>query len=264
MIIAPSRLVIYFLLIAILFLTNCQQEQGMAIPSALAVNGNAEKELIIQGNPRFSWDVVQGQAFWQIRVARLPELLEREKGDLWDSGKQAFIELPISYQGIKLHHGQKYYWHLRVWDSLGNDASYSAIHSFELIPTDSLFNAIALLPIQCKEADADKMILEKSFFLEKEVRASRIYIAHSYPIDLRLKDSIIALYTLPFRGSNVSVATLTPYLRWGENKLQICSRDGDTISSLLQLSFTDGSEYKILSDSSWISASPCLPSSSTE
>ena len=70
--------------------------------------------------PRFDWllkSSVRGQkqTAYQILVASSPELLKREEGDLWDSGKVASEETcQIEYAGRPLSSRMQCYWKVRV------------------------------------------------------------------------------------------------------------------------------------------------------
>lgn len=70
--------------------------------------------------PRFSWKIVSSrqntlQASYHILVASSRELLDQEKGDLWDSGDvQNDEQLWIPYHGKPLTSNQRAYWKVRV------------------------------------------------------------------------------------------------------------------------------------------------------
>jgi len=72
-------------------------------------------------HPRLSWQLSgnqQGlrQTAWQILVASSPELLAKDKGDLWNSPKVAGDQSRmIVYAGAPLYSGMVCYWKVRVW-----------------------------------------------------------------------------------------------------------------------------------------------------
>jgi alpha-L-rhamnosidase len=76
--------------------------------------------------PRLSWIVTsdergQRQTAYKILVASSPELLDEDRGDLWDSGKFASDHtLHIHYKGSPLESSQQAWWKVRAWD--GDDA----------------------------------------------------------------------------------------------------------------------------------------------
>ena len=70
--------------------------------------------------PRFSWQMNSDkknvrQKAYRILVASSPELLEQDKGDLWDSGRVGSADqLWISYGGKALKSNQRGWWKVRV------------------------------------------------------------------------------------------------------------------------------------------------------
>ena len=80
-------------------------------------------------NPRLSWVLqdtsqsVRGssQTGYQIIVARSLKMLNKNNGDLWDTGKIiSNLTNGISYTGKSLKSNQILYWKVRVWDQYGN------------------------------------------------------------------------------------------------------------------------------------------------
>jgi len=82
-------------------------------------------------NPRLFWMVESGergqkQTAYEILAASSPELLARDQGDLWDSGKVATNEtIQIPYAGRPLESSQPVFWKVRVWDANGNRSAWS-------------------------------------------------------------------------------------------------------------------------------------------
>ncbi|AKJ63678.1 family 78 glycoside hydrolase catalytic domain [Kiritimatiella glycovorans] len=85
-------------------------------------------------HPRLSWTLraeeppVRGahQTAYRVLVASTPDLLERDRGDLWDSGRVASGEtLEITYAGRPLSSKQRVYWKVRAWDERGKAGPWS-------------------------------------------------------------------------------------------------------------------------------------------
>ncbi len=82
-------------------------------------------------NPRLSWNIETDQRNWiqsayQIIVASDPVKLNRNKGDIWDSGKMTSSEcLYIPFSGKTLSSLQRYWWKVKVWDQNGNESGWS-------------------------------------------------------------------------------------------------------------------------------------------
>jgi len=83
--------------------------------------------------PRLSWKL-QGygtrglkQGASQILVASSLEILGRDEGDLWDSGRvESAEQLHVPYGGGPLHSNERVFWKVRVWDGEGRASSWSA------------------------------------------------------------------------------------------------------------------------------------------
>ena len=90
--------------------------------------------------PRFSWQLRdtaqtrgQKQTAYHVLVASKPELLDQNKGDLWDSGKVASEEsVNVTYAGSKLVSNQDCYWKVRVFDKDGQPSDWSAPARFSM------------------------------------------------------------------------------------------------------------------------------------
>jgi hypothetical protein len=76
-------------------------------------------------NPRMSWKLEgnqrgQRQTAREIFVSSSPDLLARNSGDLWDSGKILSDDtIQVGYAGKKLDSFQNVYWKVRIWDARG-------------------------------------------------------------------------------------------------------------------------------------------------
>ena len=82
--------------------------------------------------PRLSWALVSGprehgQSAYQILVASSPENLQRNEGDLWNSGKVGSSRTTfVVYDGRPLASGMRAWWKVRVWDRAGPRARGAA------------------------------------------------------------------------------------------------------------------------------------------
>lgn len=88
--------------------------------------------------PRFSWVLGmtgrgEAQTAYQILVASRRDSLEKDQGDMWDSGRVSSGEInQIEYRGKPLQSGGAYYWRVRVWGSGGEDSFTSSTAGFEM------------------------------------------------------------------------------------------------------------------------------------
>ena len=81
--------------------------------------------------PRLSWIVESGsrnqeQTAYRILVASSPQLLAKNKGDLWDSGRIHSDETTsVVYQGKALKSRMRCCWKVKVWDKDGRASAWS-------------------------------------------------------------------------------------------------------------------------------------------
>ena len=86
---------------------------GSSQPAALRCENLVNPLGLAELQPRFSWEMqsterAERQTAWQIIVASSPELLARDTGDLWDSGKVSSDETTgIEYNGQPLRSNER-------------------------------------------------------------------------------------------------------------------------------------------------------------
>jgi alpha-L-rhamnosidase len=67
------------------------------------------------------------QSAYQVLVASTPELLAKDQGDLWDSGKVASDQsIQVEYAGMPLESRRVCHWKVRVWDMADKASAWSA------------------------------------------------------------------------------------------------------------------------------------------
>jgi hypothetical protein len=82
--------------------------------------------------PRLSWILQsdkrgEAQTGWQILAASSAELLAKNKGDLWDSGRvKSDQSVNLSYAGKPLISAQQVFWKVRAWNKAGEASAWSA------------------------------------------------------------------------------------------------------------------------------------------
>ena len=101
------------------------EAQAPRAPLDLRVEHQVDPIAIGVAAPRFSWRVDDprrgaGQSAWHVVVSQNLQVLESEKGDEWDSGRQATSDTnEIAYAGRALSPGRTYWWSVRTWDGAG-------------------------------------------------------------------------------------------------------------------------------------------------
>ncbi|MBI4910642.1 MAG: family 78 glycoside hydrolase catalytic domain [Acidobacteria bacterium] len=82
--------------------------------------------------PRLSWVLnpvanVRAQSAYRVLVASSAALLQKDQGDLWDSGRVTSSQSTwVEYGGKRLSSGQQAFWKVRVWSDAGKAMPWSA------------------------------------------------------------------------------------------------------------------------------------------
>ena len=115
------------------------------VPAYLRCEYRVDPLGIEETAPRLSWIVESGergqrQTACRRLVASSEELLSKDRGDLWDTGKVASDEtIGTPYQGQPLVSQQRCFWKVKVWDKDGRESPWSkpALWSMGLLqPSD--------------------------------------------------------------------------------------------------------------------------------
>jgi alpha-L-rhamnosidase len=109
--------------------------RGMLVPTALRCEYLVDPTGIEETSPRLEWrlDAVNPEArglrqsAYRVLVASSPDLLSRDGGDLWDSGRvNSDRTTGIVYQGRPLASRQPAFWKVQVWDQNRAASPWSA------------------------------------------------------------------------------------------------------------------------------------------
>ncbi len=113
-------------------LAGCQPLQAAIAPAGLQCEYRLNPMGIDVAQPRLFWQVQsrerdEVQTAYQILVASSKEQLEKNHGDLWDTGKIAGDDtVNIAYAGKLLVSGMPCFWKVKVWDKNGEASDWSA------------------------------------------------------------------------------------------------------------------------------------------
>ena len=166
-------------------------------------------------HPRLSWKMgttvaVRGQrqTAYQVLVASSRELLDKEQGDLWDSGQVHSDEsVHIVYDGKTLITGQKCFWKVRLADEQGNWTSWSepAYWQMGLFADDWSAHWIGSAEMESQSVGGrpvdNKMFdpwFRKTFTLTESLKEALIYVAS------------IGYHELYVNGCKIGNAVLAP------------------------------------------------------
>jgi len=109
-----------------------------------------------QRQPFFGWIVNSEQdntlqTAYRILVASSPDSLEKNQGNLWDSGKvTSNRSVNVYYEGKPLMPDMVCFWKVKTWDNQGLESSYSSVRQFKMAGKLSGY-ATARYPLQKKD-----------------------------------------------------------------------------------------------------------------
>jgi len=157
--------------------------------------------------PRLSWQI-QGnargvaQSAYQVRVAPNERALQSGNGLTWDSGVvKSGDSVNVMYAGPALQTGQRYHWHVRVWDGGGAASGWSEAAFWEiglLQPSDWKASWIEPdLPEDVTKSGPSPM-LRREFSITGDIERARAYVTSH------------GLYEMAINGQRVGDAVLTP------------------------------------------------------
>ncbi len=168
---------------------------------------------IDETKPRLSWRVESGergqrQTAYRVLVARSPETLAREQGDLWDSGKvESNRTTHIEYDGQPLTSRQECFWTVRVWDRDGVASDWSEPETWSMgLLDDSDWSAryISYRDDTPVFKDRKSLFLPPARYYRKQFAASgTIKRATVYA-------TALGIYQLELNGRRVADAYFTP------------------------------------------------------
>ena len=233
-------------------------------------------------HPRFSWIIEssergKSQSTYRVLVASTRENIEKDNGDMWDTGKvESEQSINIEYEGNTLKSGEKYYWKVCVWDENGQPSQWSKTATFQmgLLKEDEW---------EGKWVGAEEKIsaplIRKEFKLNKEIEEAYAYISGLGYYELyingdKIGDHVLDPGTTDY-GKRVLYETynVTDCLKTGANAVGVMlgngwfstpeevvkqspaelRKYGDRPILILQLNikFADGTKMSIATDDSW-------------
>ena len=108
---------------------------SVLVPAKLRVESLDCPVGVDSGQPRFSWTFEStdpnaralSQTAYQVIVASSSELLSKDQGDMWDSGRSLLHQLHPNRICREAHFSShtKYFWKVRTWDQGGSESNWS-------------------------------------------------------------------------------------------------------------------------------------------
>jgi len=250
-------------------------------------------------SPRFSWLVIhekrnQKQSAYQILVASNKELLNSNKGDLWDSGKiDSDLHFNILYEGSPLKSDSMYFWRVKWWDKHGVESEFSPIASFgtafleesdwkgKWISRSEFTDKNSLKKCQYKSGgrsligrikEVYAVYLRKEFKISKPVKAAKAYVCGVGYYEFHLNgekvgDKILdpaqtdyyklALYSTFEITDKIKSTNAIGIILGNGRCIELFKYDFPKLIIQINIHYEDGSSETIVTDESWkVSSGP--------
>lgn len=203
--------------------------------------------------PTFSWIVSsngqnQAQSAYRILVATSPELLEKEEGDMWDSGKMKSNQSIFNnYMGSELNARERYWWKVKIWNQENTISDWSDPAIFEMgLLEEKNWNGAKWISItsdhrkseyKSREIQSEKMkkpesrtpfpvgYFRKDFRIGKKIEKAQVYISALGYYDAYLNGEKVGEHVLDPASTSYDhhslyvIHDVTEQLKNGENAL---------------------------------------------
>ena len=251
--------VLALLIFIALVFSKCKSPVSDLHPTNLRCEYLDDPIAIDETAPRLSWELQangrnRAQTAYQVLVASTAELLAKDLGDLWNSGKVTSDEtVNLSYRGGELTSRVSCFWKVRVWDQNNVSSDWSSVAQWSMGLLDStdwqakwigydaaLYDTIAFGPQPWGNGITRKTeyrplpcpYLRKEFKLNENIESAKVYI------------TALGIYELHINGERVGKDYFTPgwtdynkriyynaydissLLRQGENTIAVILADG--------------------------------------
>jgi len=246
-------------------------------------------------SPRLNWKLEPSdrrgvaQRAYQILVASSRELLDHDRGNLWDSGQvESDASAHVHYAGAALPSGTRCCWKLRVWDEARTASQWSDPARWEmglLQPSDWTAQWIASPTAGGDQSMIPTPYFRKEFLIDRPVAGARLHVTARGLYEFSLngqqvgKDIFTPGWTDYTKRIQVQTYDVTAFLHPGANVAGAILGDGwycgyvgwfkerqhygerPSLLAQLEIEFADGERATIVSDGSWeTGAGPILQS----
>ena len=228
--------------------------------------------------PRLSWKMEddaatrgQRQTAYQILVASSPELLSKNKGDLWDSGKVASDQsVLVTYAGAALDSRQACWWKVHAWDKDGRKTDWSApaLWTIGLLHSND-WRAQWISTAKGTGNNKSEPWFRNNLVLPKSPVRAVAYVAsigyhELYVNGLKVSDAVLTPSVVNYR-KRVRYLTydITPLLHEGTNCIGLWLgsgwstlnnyqlKDGAMVLAQLEADLPGGARLRLVTDADW-------------
>jgi alpha-L-rhamnosidase len=196
----------------------------------------------------------ESQSAYQVLVATKRQMLDRDQGDQWDSGKVSSPDsTQVVYRGKTLESGHTYYWKVRYWDRQDSASPYSRTAQFEM-------GLLARAEWKGTWIGGGNELRTEFRLPDSAVRA-RVYVSGIGYYELRINGSKIGNnvldpgWTTYDKRVLYSTYDVTPDLRRGLNAVGVMLGEGwyksRALIFQLNVELANGGRITIASNGSW-------------
>jgi alpha-L-rhamnosidase len=241
-------------------------------------------------SPRLSWvfgaaSGLKAQSAYRVLVASSQAVLQKDQGDLWDSGRVASAQSAwVGYAGRKLRSGERVYWKVRVWSNAGQVLPWSA-------PATWSMGLLAASDWQAKWVGEQRPAgaaegtplpfpwLRKSFTLAQKPQRAVAYVNPQGYYELyingrKVGDHVLSPAVSDYSKRNLYVTyEIADYLVPGKNVVALwlgrgwyvkghpgVIHDGPLVRAQLEIPMRDGTTIRVVTDETWkVRESPLSP-----
>ncbi|WP_236980412.1 family 78 glycoside hydrolase catalytic domain [Membranihabitans maritimus] len=125
---------------------------------------------VLDSKPEYNWQFASENNYqegYQILVASSKDNLDRNIGDVWDTGEVRSSETyNIEHKGKPLKSGHAYFWKVRVWSKYNRLGEYSKPQKFSIaaypsgITTSNFFQIDKVLPVSIKTLSNEQHLID--------------------------------------------------------------------------------------------------------
>ena len=240
--------------------------------------------------PRLSWTLnaaagIRGQQAYRVLVASSAAVLQKDQGDLWDSGRVASSQNTwVEYGGKPLVSGQRAYWKVRIWSDAGTALPWSeqASWSMGLLQASDWHSKWIGERAPAGAGEGTPLPfpqLRKTFDLEQKPARAVAYVNalgyyELYINGKKVDDHVLSPHVSDYSKRTFYVAhEIADYLVPGKNVAALwlgrgwyvrghpgVVHDGPLVRAQIEISMRDGSRSDIVTDESWkLRESPLTP-----
>ena len=240
--------------------------------------------------PRLNWRLdagasVRTQSAYRVLVASTPAILQKDRGDLWDSGRVASAQSTwVDYGGKQLRSGQQAYWKVRVWSDTGKASAWSAQANWSmgLLQSSDWHSKWIGEPRPDGTTEGTPLPfpwLRKAFTLARKPNRAVAYVNplgyyELYINGRKVDDHVLSPAVSDYSKRNLYVAhEVAEYLAPGKNVVALwlgrgwyvkghpgVIHDGPLVRAQLEMSMADGTTVQVVTDETWkVHESPIMP-----